>query len=568
MLFNFNFMKHLAKYSHHYKSFFFLFCLINVSLTEVLGQSCGCNITVKSTQFSLDGKVTPVKPGDVICLEAGTRGRIIIKNIVGTAANPIIIKNCGGPVIVSNDPAATSSTFLVQYSKYFKITGTGDNKTLHGIQVQNGQNGLVLSELCTNFEVEYVEVRNTKFAGVMAKTDPICADSMTWRRNFTMYDISLHHNYIHDITGEGFYVGNSFYASGAPGLSACASRNPDSHKIINARVFKNNVKRSGVEGIQVGCAIEGCKIYDNVIDSLGLNPFEPNQDNGLQLGEGTGGLCYNNWISNVVGNGLICLGIGDNLIYNNVIYKTGESGMFVDDVAAAKFGTGVKLINNTIINPTNNGIRIYTDLLDLSYIYNNIIVKQSVTSADPYIKTLNSNVKLDQKGNYFVSDITKVMFMNPANLDFRIKAGSPAISAGVDVSSMGITTDLNNYTRNLPYDAGAYELGSNNGNPLSFIDYRAPIKVNKSFFVFPNPVYNSNQDLTFEFTLDTPSKVSILSYDINGRLVEENLNKEFNEGLNHWTISSNTQSNTKVNFLVFKLMVNGIVKDSQTVIFK
>jgi hypothetical protein len=383
-----------------------------------------------------------------------------------------------------------------------------------------------------------------------------------------MSDISLHHNYIHDVTGEGFYIGNSFYASGAPGLAACAARNPDSHKIIGVKVFKNNVRRSGVEGIQVGCAIEGCKVYDNVLDSLGQNPFEPNQDNGLQLGEGTGGLCYNNWISNSVGNGIICLGIGDNVIYNNVIYKTGESGVYIGELANVNSGKGVKLINNTIINPTNNGVRVSSGATDTTVIYNNIIVKPTVASGDPYVRAVNANTKMDQKGNYFTDNIANVLFNNSTNLDFRLKTGSPAISGGVNVTPMGVTYDLNNYVRNLPIDIGAYELGSTTGSPITSVDYRQPVEVEKSFFVYPNPVNKSNQDLTFEFKLDVPSKVSVLSYDINGRLIEENLNQNFDAGLNRWTISSNSQSNAKVNCLVFKLMVNGVVKDSQTVIFK
>lgn len=547
--------------------------LCSLASSNAFGQTCGCDVTIKANQFSLDGKVTPVSPGDVVCLEAGKRGRIIIKNISGSAGNPVIIKNCGGPVVISNDVAATSSTFLVQYSKYFKITGTGDSKTLYGIQVENGQNGLVLSELCTNFEVENVEVRNTKFAGIMAKTDPICSDSNTWRQNFTMYDISLHHNYIHDVTGEGFYIGNSFYASGAPNTSACGYKYP--HRIIGVEVYKNNVRRCGVEGIQVGCAIEGCKVYDNVLDSLGLSPFEPNQDNGLQLGEGTGGLCYNNWISNVVGNGLICLGIGDNLIYNNVIYKTGESGMFIDDNPATLIGTGTKIINNTIVNPTVNGIRIYTDLLQMGYIYNNIIVKPGASNAilvpDPnsdYIKTLNSSVKLDAKGNIQANNINTLLFQDPSKMDFRLKAGSPAIGKGVNVSSMGITYDINNYNRSTPFDIGAYGLGTSIGNPLSIVDFKKNYDIKSSFFVYPNPIDKGTNGLTFRFNLDVPSKVRIDSYDLEGRLIESTGNLNFDSGMNDWTLSTNSQSQSKVGCLVFRLIVNDLVKDSQTVIFK
>ena len=52
--------------------------------------------------------------------------------------------------------------------------------------------------------------------------------------------------------------------------------------------------------------------------------------NGIQLGEGTGGKCYNNSIKNSYANGMIVLGLGDNVIFNNIIVNSGGQGAFID----------------------------------------------------------------------------------------------------------------------------------------------------------------------------------------------------------------------------------------------
>jgi len=60
-----------------------------------------CKYIVPTNQYNIDGAALGIKPGDVICLDAskiyGAQPLHFI-NIVGTEANPVIIRNCGGPV--------------------------------------------------------------------------------------------------------------------------------------------------------------------------------------------------------------------------------------------------------------------------------------------------------------------------------------------------------------------------------------------------------------------------------------------------------------------------------------
>ncbi len=56
-----------------------------------------CSYTVKASDWLLDGAT--FGPGSVICIPAGTRGALLLKNFKGTAASPITIINKGGGLL-------------------------------------------------------------------------------------------------------------------------------------------------------------------------------------------------------------------------------------------------------------------------------------------------------------------------------------------------------------------------------------------------------------------------------------------------------------------------------------
>jgi hypothetical protein len=49
----------------------------------------GCTYTVKTSDWFVDG--TNIPAGSVICIPAGTRGALLLKNFKGTAANPLLL---------------------------------------------------------------------------------------------------------------------------------------------------------------------------------------------------------------------------------------------------------------------------------------------------------------------------------------------------------------------------------------------------------------------------------------------------------------------------------------------
>jgi hypothetical protein len=414
-----------------------------------------CTYVVPSNTTIVDGAALKLAPGSVICLSASNQyGSMIFRNIVGTAASPILIRNCGGVALV--DGTGKGHAIRTESSKYFRITG--GTEVPHGIRLTGGNMGLILEKYSTEFEIDRIEVFNVGFAGIMAKTEPTCDDA-TIRGNFTMRNVSFHHNYVHDTGGEGFYIGHSFYGTGK--TLSCGVRLP--HDIEYVKIFNNVVKNSGWEAIQVGSAPKGAMVFNNKIENYGVAD-KLYQNNGIQFGEGAPGVCFANYINGGKGVGLVIVGNAENFIHDNVFINTGEMAIFVDERAAR--GTGFKIINNTIINPGTDGIRLYTEYVP-NVVKNNIIVNPGNfsfytyprASADSYLYLLNKSVPLDASNNILTTDIATLGFVNAALNNYRLVPGSAAIDAGADISTYKIATDFSKLPRlkGAGYDIGACE---------------------------------------------------------------------------------------------------------------
>ncbi|MEI9917472.1 MAG: right-handed parallel beta-helix repeat-containing protein [Bacteroidota bacterium] len=420
--------------------------------------SCNCNYTVpvKTDGQYVDGTKIGVKAGGTICLQGGaTYGNITFTNIVGTAAQPINIVTCNGSVLMQ----ATGRPYGLKFigSSFIHLSGgTGSTRNL---TLEGGQNGVSIEGMSTNIELDHMEIRKQDFAGIMAKTDPTCEDK-TNRGFFVMKDVILHDNYVHDTGGEGFYVGYSFWLSGK--TLSCGVKYP--HEVVGCKIYNNVIKNSGWESIQVGSAPQGALVYNNRIENYGAKNVSA-QNNGIQFGEGANGKCYGNFIKGGHGDGIIIIGNSDNTVYDNVIINAGLDGIFCDDRVN---GAGFKFLNNTIINPAQDGIKLYADQVTMNTIENNIIINAGNYSVfgyprpktDAYVYLLNSAVKVTMKNNYYSQDISTVKFTNPAADDYSLTSASAnVLNKGLSVSGFGVTVDYANKPRlvGTATDIGAYE---------------------------------------------------------------------------------------------------------------
>lgn len=341
----------------------------------VLSISVQAQYTILPKTINCD-KVNLKIKDDTLYIQEGTRGSLILKNLENVTVigkNVNIKANAGYGIWISN-------------CKNLKLSGIDQSLIIDG-----GNQGIKVSDLSTDIEIEQVEIKNTGFAGIMAKTDPNC-DPKTWRANFHMKNLFIHHNYIHNTGGEGLYIGYTFYAGS--NFKDCGL--VLAHTLSNVHIYNNRVEDTDADGIQCGSATGGAYIYNNIISNTGLRPFQNFQSNGIQIGDGTSGAVYNNIINNASAVGIILLGTGNNTIHNNSIANA-TIGVFTDERSGTKLGSNFTVTNNTIINCKNYGVSVYSEQMN-NYIINNVIFcNKPINKLNPAVKTIeNNNVyKLD-----------------------------------------------------------------------------------------------------------------------------------------------------------------------------
>jgi hypothetical protein len=430
---------------------------VTISATST-ASDCGCTYVVPSSAYTqlIDGAKLAFKPGAVICLlSTNSYKNILFRNLHGTADLPIVIKNCGGTATLN--ASGLPYTMKTEKSSFIRINGgTG---TTYGIKLTGGHVGLTLEGLTTNVEVNNIEVYSVGFAGIMAKTDPTCDDA-TIRGNFLMRNTFLHDNYVHDTKGEGFYVGHSFYEKGK--TLACGVRLP--HLMDGVKIYNNRVVRAGWDAIQVGCALSGAYVYNNTIENYGyLN--EMNQQTGIQFSEGTKGFAYGNYIKAGTGIAINVVGYGDSFVHDNIIVNAGQFGIFCDERTQRSL-PGFKIVNNTIINPKLDGIRMYNEYVP-GVVYNNIIVNPGSytsyvyprTGNDAYVYKITRTIPLTVANNLFTRDINYPKFVGATAYNYRLTSTSPALNKGKNIGTYNIATDYYKVTRlkGTAYDIGASE---------------------------------------------------------------------------------------------------------------
>lgn len=168
------------------------------------------------------------------------------------------------PVSVTGDPAFPGH----RCNHYADTAGT------YGILVDDayepdGNSGLAVGGGATAFELEYLEVRHTDFAGLLIKTDN--------DGDAVMEGVRIHDLYVHDTVSEGMYIGST--------------QAPPQHEIRGLRLYNNRVVRAGTEAVQIGQVGGGSEIHHNVFVYGAIawrHAFQQWQDNNIQLGPRSG----------------------------------------------------------------------------------------------------------------------------------------------------------------------------------------------------------------------------------------------------------------------------------------
>ncbi len=527
--------------------------------SSTYAQSCNCDVTLtglSATSLNLIwASQTTYSPGDTICIPAGNYAGIRFYDFEGTATQPLTIKNCGGKVVLTEN-VYTGISF--KKSKYIRLTGTGDTAHTYGIEIAGTGShavGIYVENFSTDIEIDHIEISSAGFAGIMAKTDPYCNDPDTWRVNgFVLENLDIHHNYIHDTGGEGIYVG---FTGGYKINSnrSCNGTKIFGHWLENVDIHHNIIEDVDWDGIQLNLIRENGKIRDNYINNYGRDNVYY-QDFAMSIGGGIYEVYNNTMINGSSGNGqgiqFISAESGTK-VYNNVIVRPDFHGIFMhnrhefDDI-----NEGYYVLNNTIIEPGNSGTFYNTKITETndptilydsqdevpSYFVNNLIVDPGSDyegsntwkqNQESYFDFNDRSARDSLLSNIYNNIMTRQMdtlgLTDTLNDDYSPSSQtSDVVDTGSDVSSWGVTFDLESETRpsGSAFDIGAYEYQVSGGtqlraripDDLELID-ELPKTINATVF-YPNPTrsafYLNNEDM---------KNPTIQIINLNGKIMYE-----------------------------------------------
>ena len=205
---------------------------------------------------------------------------------------PLVITNLGGQVRVGGLDhhylfGIGGGAGWVLTGRYDPISQTGDqgfpghrggayagSQSTYGILVdddfvRDGISGIGIGGGATRFEVEYLEVREVDFAGMLIKTDNDASA--------VMEGVHLHDLYIHDTGSEGFYIGST--------------QAQPQHAIRGLELDHCRVLRAGTESLQIGQVTGGVNVHHNVFGPSAIDwraAFQRYQDGNFQVGARSG----------------------------------------------------------------------------------------------------------------------------------------------------------------------------------------------------------------------------------------------------------------------------------------
>lgn len=447
---------------------------VAVSKNKAIAQNpdnCGCHHRITQagiyrpkTFNTLSPFFIDVKPGQTICIDSGNYSQIRFFDFVGKPDSFITIRNhCKGQVTIGNRLTSGGGALVIWNGKYLKISGSGTTTDTYGIRIDStggGQPGMSIYGYSTDVEVERIEVKGASFSGIMVKNDPNC-DASTWRDNQVMRNMLIHDNYVHDGAGEGLYIGNSFWNDGRILTCEGSAIQVFPHEIFGLKVYNNRIERTSAEGIQVGCAPDAL-IYNNSIDDCGRDPFAVYQNNGAQIGGGSGGSFYNNTIRNSnLGTALMVVGLrGYCKIYNNKFINSQNAAIYVNNANGTIDGSTLDIMNNTIVN-TNDDAIILSNEVNINTLVNNVVIKSggnrvfSMREAGANYTRLVANTTA--YNNVYYAQASSTIFADINS--YRLNSNSPLVNTGADLRSKGVHTDIEGNPRpiSFAFDIGAYE---------------------------------------------------------------------------------------------------------------
>jgi hypothetical protein len=416
-----------------------------------------------------------IEPGGMLTLAAGTRGPLAVRNCEGTAANPIIIRNDPegtGPTVISRASGPEGAFVLscndcigVAIDGGYKWQGAPAGKT-YGIKVTMTGGGAPSAFLKIAGLSRFVTIRNVEIDGAWPSLASngigiSVNDHMVkrvdhpdrWREGILIED-----TYVHDVEGEGMYIGPSFKDGDLP--------------LRNIEVRNNLVEDIGWEGINTKSMWAGDnRVHHNVVRRTGKNGVtsKPLQYSGISNNGGTVKI-YNNWVETTGTHGIhvwtsngpkASAGMGpfDAHIWNNVVVNAG--GLWRSFMAKS-YGINVgaendvekpvpHIYSNTIVNSRQGAVNMNRNV-GKGFVRDNIAAgsgSNPVIAVPDFVDVINNRV----------GGISQIEFVDPGRKNFRLKVGSPARNSATNNFPPNDFADVTR-PKDGAADQGAFEGGN------------------------------------------------------------------------------------------------------------
>jgi hypothetical protein len=281
--------------------------------------------------------------------------------ITGTSYTVIEFNNVGGdacrPLVIMPATNLVTTVFRIKGNcRYIKLWGGSKN---YGIKISGGSLAVTSSH---HIEAENIECSGGSI-GVYCKQDVEYANPATWSPNYRMTKLTFKNIWIHDINGEGMYVGHTepngvTVRSTYSGLdTVIVPIRLDSVEISNCIV-----ERTNWDGIQLSNARDGNKIFGNTVRNYGLINLS-SQQAGIILGSNSTGDIYNNTVIKGTGNGIEAFGYGVINILGNTLDSCGYDGRTNSNgtegqqsIYTNDYVTSVEINPRQTINAFNNAL--------------------------------------------------------------------------------------------------------------------------------------------------------------------------------------------------------------------
>ncbi|MGO4293435.1 right-handed parallel beta-helix repeat-containing protein [Chitinophaga sp. RAB17] len=386
----------------------------------------------KDGRLLLDGSI--YKAGDILALK-GIFTAVVINNLKGSAAAPIIVKNAAGTVVKVGNPAWSGGSWATALSfvncHYVKAGGEKSKSDfIISGSTQAGKEAyfdLSLSQHTDNFEISNITIQNGG-TGIWAKTDPLKGDATTYYPNSYMENLSIHDVSISGTNNEAFYIGHTALywnlTANAPYYGAPAGFTPGQQyvqpiKWRNVKIYNNEVANGGADGIQTA-AIDKLEIYSNTVTNWGGQHNSGHNGGILIGGRTTNTNVHDNYVHDGWGELIQFYGSGENgathIIHNNLLRDNQGDGVSLRGTDNAV----IKITNNTIARVGGVSLRIngYQGMTAAQIVNGNAFIQPRVNGGsivpNAYIYTENGGTYKEGTG----ADInTKFPTVDAAGVD-------------------------------------------------------------------------------------------------------------------------------------------------------